>query len=124
MLTNTRPSRFLARSIKNWEWPGDEANFEAERGRQGEKLVWKCICYIQRGRSCLMLMRSAVVKDENGDVCTTTDTQNDRWRRHFSEILNMQSEFDMEELERVKQRRLRPEIAELSTEEELLKAID
>ena len=69
-------------------------------------------------------MRSAMVRDENGNVCTTTESQQDRWRRHFNNILNVQSEFDMEELERVTQRQLKPEIAELPTEEELLNAIE
>ena len=68
-------------------------------------------------------MRSTVVKDENGNVCTTTESQHDRWRRQFNNILNVQSEFDMEKLERVTQRQLKPEMAELSTEEELSNAI-
>ena len=37
-------------------------------------------------------MRSAVVKDENGNACTTTESQHDRWRRHFNNMLNIQSE--------------------------------
>ncbi len=28
----------------------------------------------------------------------------ERWRRHFSKILNIQSDFDVEELSRVRQR--------------------
>ena len=36
----------------------------------------------------------------------------------------MQSEFDLEELGRVKQRPLRPDLAELPTEEELMRAIE
>ena len=68
-------------------------------------------------------MRSAVVKDENGHVCTTTESQH-RQRRHFNNILNVQSGFDMEELERVTQRQLKPEMAELPTEDELLNAIE
>ena len=67
-------------------------------------------------------MRSAVVKDENGHVCTTTESQH-RQRRHFNNILNVQSGFDMEELETVTQRQLKPEMAELPTEDELLNAI-
>ena len=70
----------------------------AEKGRNGGKLVWKCIHDIQRGRRGLVPMRTAVVGDESGDVCTTSEAQNERWRRHFSKILNVQSEFDMEEL--------------------------
>ena len=84
--------------------------FEAERGRHGGKLVWKCIHDIQRGRRGLVPTRSATVRDEN-----------ERWRRHFSSILNIQSEFSVEELERVK---LKPELAELLTEEELMGAIE
>ena len=38
------------------------------------------------------------------------EAQNERWKRHFSKILNVQSEFDLlEELGKVKQR---PDLAE------------
>ena len=43
-------------------------------------------------------MRAAAVGDESGDMCPTSEAQNERWRRHFSKILNVQSKFDMEEL--------------------------
>ena len=39
------------------------------------------------------------------------------WTRHFAKILNIQSEFDEEELERVRQRPLRPELADVPSEE-------
>ena len=58
-------------------------------------------------------MKSAAVKDENGNVCTTLEAQGERWRRHFAKILNTHSEFDEEELERVRQRPLRPELADV-----------
>ena len=67
-----------------------------------------------------MPMRSAVVRDKDGVTCTTTEAQNERWRRRFSKILN---EFDLEELGRVKQRPLRPDLAGFPTEEELMRAI-
>ena len=59
---------------------------------------------IQRGRRGLVPVRSAVVQDENGNSCTTTEAQKERWRRHFSKILNIPSDFDVEELSRVRQR--------------------
>ena len=45
-------------------------------------------------------MRLAVVKDDNDNLCNTTESQHDRWSRHFNNILNVQSqnEYDMEEL--------------------------
>ena len=54
-------------------------------------------------------MKTVAVKDEGGNVCTTSEAQQQRWRRHFTKILNIQSEFDVEELGRVKQR---PDMAE------------
>jgi hypothetical protein len=51
------------------------------------------------------------VRDENGVVYSTVEEQNERWRRHFTKILNVSGEFDVEELGRVKQRPLRPEMA-------------
>ena len=39
---------------------------EAERGRHGGKLVWKCIRDIQRGRRGLVPTRSAIIRDEDG----------------------------------------------------------
>ena len=64
-------------------------------------------------------MKSAAVKDENGKVCTTLEARGERWRRHFTKILNIQSEFDEEELERVRQRLPRPELADVPSEEEV-----
>ena len=57
-------------------------------------------------------------------MCITSEAQNERWRRHFTKILNVQSEFDMEEIGRVKQRPVTLEMSALPTEEELLKAIE
>ena len=96
---------------------------EAERGRNGGKLVWHCIRDIQRGRRGLVPVRAAVVKDEDGNACTTAEAQQQRWRRHFTKILNIQSEFDVEELRRVRQKSSRPEMAEVPSDEELLSAV-
>jgi len=96
---------------------------EAERGRNGGKVVWRCIRDIQRGRRGLVPVKSAVVQDENGNSCTTTEAQQERWRRHFSKILNVQSDFDMEELSRVRQRPTRSEMTEVPSEEEVMNAV-
>jgi hypothetical protein len=97
---------------------------ETQSGRHSGKLIWKFIRDIQRGRRGLVPTRSAVVRDKNGEVCITTEEQNERWRRHFTNVLNVSGDFDVEELGRVKQRPLRPEMAELPTKGEILKAIE
>jgi len=76
-------------------------------GKHSVKVVWSCIKDIQRGRRGLVPVRAAVVKDEEGNPCKTPEAQLQRWRRHFSEILNLQSEFSVDELELVKQRPVR-----------------
>ena len=73
-------------------------SFGGREGKHGGKLVWWCIRDIQRGRRGLVLARTAVVKDEEGNVCTTMDSLQERGRRHFTKILNIQSQFDAEEL--------------------------
>ena len=116
-----RAARHAVRVAKD-AWFQRKAS-EAERGRNGGKVVWKCIRDIQRGRRGLVPVRSAVVQDENGNSCTTTEAQQERWRRHFSKILNIQSDFDMEELSRVRQRPTRNEMTEVPSEEEVMNAV-
>ena len=68
-------------------------------------------------------VRTAAVKDEDGNMCNTPEMQQQRWRRHFTKILNLQSEFSMEELSKVRQRPLRPAMAEPPSEEEVHSAL-
>ena len=49
-------------------------------------------------RKGLIPVRTAVVRDEDGNDCPTVEAQQERWRRHFTNILNIQSDFDTEEL--------------------------
>ena len=67
-----------------------------------------------------MPVRSAVVKDKKGNSCTKTEAQQESWRRrHFSKILNIQSE----ELSRVRQRPTGSKMAEVPSEEEAMNAV-
>ena len=97
--------------------PGSQDNWfkpkatETQWGRSREKVVWRCIRDMQHGRRGLVPLRSVVVRDEDGNPCNTP-TSLQRWRRHFDEILNMQSQFDDNELKKVKQSPLRPHMAE------------
>lgn len=60
-----------------------------------------------------MPVRSPLIRDENGNPCTSLQEQQHQWRRPFTNVLNIYSHFEEEELEKVKQRPVCPEIAEL-----------
>ena len=96
---------------------------EASGGRNGGKVVWKCIKDIQKSRRGLIPVHVTVMKDEEGNLCTTPDSRQQRWRRHFTKVLNVQSLFDWDEVNSVKQRVVREKMAEPPTEEELLEAV-
>ena len=51
--------------------------------------------YCRRG---LVPSRSAMITDEEGNLCITPLAQRQWWKRHFTTVLNLQSEFDEEEL--------------------------
>ena len=63
----------------------------------------------------LVPTRSATIRDENGNPCTTTDTQHQRRRRHFSNVLNIPSQFNEVELARIRQRPIKSQLADLRT---------
>ena len=109
------------RKAKN-EWFKAKAA-EAEKERFGGKRVWQCIRDMQRGRRGLLPSVNVTINDEDGNPCTSPAAQQQRWRRHFSSVLNMQSQYDPEELGKVRQRPLRPELAEKPSMRELTKAI-
>ena len=113
--------RRAVRDVKN-SWFLRKAQ-EAECGKHRGRVVWSCIRDIQRGRTGLVPMRAVVVKDEEGNPCKTPEAQQQRWRRHFSEILNLQSEFTLDELELVRQRPVTVDLTEPPSEEELERAI-
>ena len=92
---------------------------EAQKGQHGGKVVWRCIRDIQRGRKGLVPRRSTVLKDEEGNICKTLEQQQQRWKRHFTEILNVRSKFDPAVLVKARQRPLRPQMADPPLREEL-----
>ena len=46
---------------------------EAQRSQFGGKAVWRCVRDIQRERRELVPVRSAVVRDEEGNACTSPE---------------------------------------------------
>ena len=114
-------ARKAVRAAKNY-WYQHKAK-EAQQGRFGGKLVWACIRDMQRCRRGLRPIRSTTVKDENGSPCVTTTSRHQRWRRHFTSVLNIQSHFTLAVLEKSDQRPLRPSLAELPSMAEVMEAV-
>ena len=69
---------------------------EVEGERFGRKKVWKVIRGMQHGRRGLLPCRTAVIDDEEGVLCSSKETQQRQWRRHFSKVLNLRSQFEEE----------------------------
>ena len=107
--------------------PGHERSEEClvhYQGRRfGGKKVWKCIRDMQHGRRGLVPARLATVVDEEGNACTTVEAQQQRWRRHFTKILNIQSQFNEVEIRKAKQRPIQHHLIETPTMVELTEAI-
>ena len=118
----SRDARRAVRHAKNG-WFLRKAQ-KAQQGRFGGKEVWQCIRDMQHACTGLVPVRSGTIKDELGNPCTSEEEREQRWRRHFTGVLNQQSQFNAEELERVVQRTLRPHLAELPSEEELVGAVN
>ena len=61
--------------------------------------MWRSIRDIQRERRGLVPVRMAAVMDEEENAYNTPEQQQQRWRRHFAKLLNIQSEFDEDKLQ-------------------------
>ncbi len=92
------------RRAKN-EWLKRKAE-EEERERFGGKEAWHSIRDLQRGRRSRMPARAVIIEDEEGRPCVTIASQQERWRRHFRKVLNVQSGFDAAEIGKVIQGRI------------------
>ena len=56
---------------------------EAERGRHSGKTLWRSIRDIRRDRRGMVHVRYNMVKDEEGNVCSSCTEQQQRWKKHF-----------------------------------------
>ena len=103
-------------------WFRSKADATQQR-RFGGKEAWQSIRDMQRACRGLISQRTGTIKDEEGYPCTSVDAQQQRWRRHFTGILNVESQYNHEELDRIRQRPMRPKLTELPSMEELVGAI-
>ena len=68
-----REARRVTREAKD-EWFLQRAE-EAQAGRHGGKVIWRCIRDIQRGRQGLVPLKCVSVRDEKGKDCDTPQQQ-------------------------------------------------
>ena len=90
---------------------------EAQAGRHVGKVIWRWIRDIQRERQELVPIKCVIVCDEKGKVCETPQQQQERWQRHFTQVLNIHSQVDASEIEKAEQRPLRPCMDDPPTED-------
>ena len=114
-------ARKIIREAKN-TWFQAKAE-EAQSSRFGGKVVWRCIRDLQSTRRGLRPTRPKAIRDEDGNLCTSSLAQQRRWLNHFNNVLNVQSSFNPTELSRVKQRRVREDLDSKPTEDELITAL-
>ena len=48
-------------------------------------------------------LREVTIMDENEDSCISPQAQQQRWRRHFSRVLNVHNIVDMQEMNGIRQ---------------------
>ena len=99
--TARRVARNAVRDAKN-RWFTSLAE-KIEKARFNSAQVWSCIRSIQQARSGLPSRASVAVLDENGNLCASAVDQGQRWSRHFSKVLNIQSTYDPEILDSLEQ---------------------
>ena len=59
------------------------------------------------------------IEDEDGVPCVIMDAQHQRWRRQFNNVLNIRTMFVAEEMESVRQREVRVDLANIPSQLEV-----
>ncbi len=77
---------------------------EATANRFDGSVVWRCIADLQSAGTGLCPTRVSSVTDESGRLCVSAEEQSQRWRRHFSAVLNIESSFDARAISDIAQR--------------------
>ena len=96
---------------------------EIECAMRGSGNAWKSIRQLQEANRGLRPTISKCVKDETGELCMTQADCHNRWKGHFRQVLNIESEFDMTAVKSVQQRPLHADLDSPPTKEELDEAL-
>ena len=71
----------------------------------------------------LIPSRVITINDENGEPCSTPTTQQQRWRRHFTKVLNRRSQYESAEMEKVRQREVNEDLGRVPSATEVTRAL-
>ena len=78
---------------------------------------------LQRGKAGLRPVKTKTIRRANGDPCESVEQAVWRWQEHFSHVLNIPSQFVEETVSSVASMRVREELSEPPSEDEILVAM-
>lgn len=98
---------------------------QAEGGRISRRSgsMWSAIHNIRRNFRGLCPVNVSSVRNEDGVLCQTVEAQRQRWQRHFEQLLNIESNFDLSVFDSLPSRPVNNDLGELPTMEELTRAV-
>ena len=74
--------------------------------------MWRYVKDLQTTGKGLQQVRVPAIVDENGNLCESTEKQSQRWRRHFTSVLNVCSSFDQNAIDQIARRPVADDVAE------------
>jgi len=87
------------------------------------KIMIRLYGSVSEGRNGMLLLRTSNIEDESGNVCESVELVLEQWRRHFSNILNIESVFKVDEISRLQQKPVREELGNPPSKQEILEAV-
>jgi len=92
-------------------------------GGHDPKVVWDMVKELKAGYSTWRKAVTVRLKKSDGSWCEGIMEIAERFKEHFSKVLNIESEFDFTVLELIKQRPIDLSLEEMPSEEEVLDAV-
>ena len=97
---------------------------EAQTQRFGGKVMWKCFRDMQRACRGLLPSKVITISDESGEPCSTPASQQQRWWRHFTKVLNVRSLYQPAKFDKVRQRAVNEDLGMTPSSAEVVKALE
>ena len=118
--TQRSVARAVCRAREDWI---ERVSAEAEKCETAGGAQWRCIRRLQSLHLGRQPARVTSVVDEQGNTLTTSADIQNRWFRHFGNVLNVESQFDAGIVESLPDAPLRPELDNPPSESEMLAAM-
>ena len=96
---------------------------EGEAAKKDGRTRWECIKRLQQSHAGRRPARPSAVKKEDGELAQGPSDVMERWHQHFSNLLNKQSTFNNDVIQRMPMQSPCPDLDEPPTEEELENAL-